>query len=153
MLDIIPIYEVAGNKRDLARPNTVIVSQSEAKRLGVGLGDIIAMPNEYSEDSDDVPEREVEVVAIYKDLPSNNYFSDFADVAMFENIGDQMMEKRYWGYGANSYFIKMKEGSSPDDFLDVYNKISYDFLCVEFEDEKLAKKDIEDNMMLPITEM
>ena len=58
MLDIIPIYEVAGNKRELARPNTVIVSQSEAKRLGVGLGDIIAMPNEYSEDSDDAPERE-----------------------------------------------------------------------------------------------
>ena len=153
MLDIIPIYELAGNKRDLARPNTIIVSQSEAKRLGVGLGDIIAMPNEYSNDSDDAPEREVEVVAIYKDLPLNNYFSDFADVAMFENIGDQMMEKRYWGYGANSYFIKMKEGSSPDDFLDVYNKISYDFLCVEFEDEKLAKKDVEANMMLPITEM
>ncbi|MBR5484098.1 MAG: FtsX-like permease family protein [Alistipes sp.] len=153
MLDIIPIYEVVGNKRDLARPNTVIVSQSEAKRLGVGLGDIIAMPNQYSEDSDDAPEREVEVVAIYKDLPLNNYFSDFADVAMFENIGDKMIEKRYWGYGAQSYFIKIKEGASPDDFLNVYNKIRYDFLCVELEDEKRASEDIEANMMLPITEM
>ncbi|MBQ3196957.1 MAG: FtsX-like permease family protein [Alistipes sp.] len=153
MLDIIPIYEVAGNKRELARPNTVIVSQSEAKRLGVGLGDIIAMPNEYSEDSDDAPEREVEVVAIYKDLPLNNYFSEFFEVAMFENIGDKMLDERYWGYGAQSYFIKIKEGASPDDFLDVYNKIRYDFLCVEFEDEKLASEDIEASMMLPVTEM
>ena len=153
MLDIIPIYEVAGNKRELARPNTVIVSQSEAKRLGVGLGDIIAMPNEYSEDSDDVPEREVEVVAIYKDLPLNNYFSEFFEVAMFENIGDKMLDERYWGYGMQSYFIKIKEGSSPDDFLDVFNKISYDFLCVELEDEKRASEVIEANMMLPVTEM
>ncbi len=153
MLDIIPIYEVAGNKRELARPNTVIVSQSEAKRLGVGLGDIIAMPNEYSEDSDDVPEREVEVVAIYKDLPLNNYFSEFFEVAMFENIGDKMLDERYWGYGVQSYFIKIKEGASPDDFLNVYNKIRYDFLCVEFEDEKRASEDIEASMMLPVTEM
>ncbi len=153
MLDIIPIYEVAGNKRELARPNTVIVSQSEAKRLGVGLGDIIAMPNEYSEDSDDAPEREVEVVAIYKDLPLNNYFSEFFEVAMFENIGDKMLDERYWGYGAQSYFIKIKEGASPDDFLNVYNKIRYDFLCVEFEDEKRASEDIEASMMLPVTEM
>ena len=38
MLDIIPLDVIAGDKRELARPNTVIVSQSEAKRLGVGLG-------------------------------------------------------------------------------------------------------------------
>lgn len=152
LLDIIPIYEIAGDKRELARPNTVIVSQSEAKRLGVGLGDIISMPKEYSEDKDDAPERDVEVVAIYKDLPKNCYFSEFAEAAMFENFGDKNMDMKMWGMGAHTYFIKIKEGSSPDDFLDVYNKILGDFLRADTSEEDI-KRYVDANLMLPITEM
>ena len=152
MLDIIPLDVIAGDKRELARPNTVIVSQSEAKRLGVGLGDIISMPKEYSEDRDDAPERDVEVVAIYKDLPKNCYFSEFAEAAMFENFGDKNMDMKWWGMGAHTYFIKIKEGSSPDDFLDVYNKILGDFLRAETSEENI-KRDVDANLMLPITEM
>ena len=152
MLDIIPLDVIAGDKRELARPNTVIVSQSEAKRLGVGLGDIISMPKEYSEDKDDAPERDVEVVAIYKDLPKNCYFSEFAEAAMFENFGDKNMDMKWWGMGAHTYFIKIKEGSSPDDFLDVYNKILSDFLRAEDSEEDI-KRYVDANLMLPITEM
>ena len=152
LLDIMPIYEIAGDKRELARPNTVIVSQSEAKRLSVGLGDIISMPKEYSEAKDDAPEREVEVVAIYKDLPKNCYFSEFAEAAMFENFGDKNMDMKWWGMGAHTYFIKIKEGSSPDDFLDVYNKILSDFLRAEDSEEDI-KRYVDANLMLPITEM
>ena len=152
MLDIIPLDVIAGDKWELARPNTVIVSQSEAKRLGVGLGDIISMPKEYSEDKDDAPERDVEVVAIYKDLPKNCYFSEFAEAAMFENFGDKNMDMKMWGMGAHTYFIKIKEGSSPDDFLDVYNKILSDFLRAETSEENI-KRDVDANLMLPITEM
>ncbi len=152
MLDIIPLDVIAGDKRELARPNTVIVSQSEAKRLGVGLGDIISMPKEYSEDKDDAPERDVEVVAIYKDLPKNCYFSEFAEAAMFENFGYKNMDMKWWGMGAHTYFIKIKEGSSPDDFLDVYNKILSDFLRADTPEEYI-KRDVDANLMLPITEM
>ncbi len=152
MLDIIPLDVIAGDKRELARPNTVIVSQSEAKRLGVGLGDIISMPKEYSEDKDDAPERDVEVVAIYKDLPKNCYFSEFAEAAMFENFGDKNMDMKMWGMGAHIYFIKIKEGSSPDDFLDVYNKILSDFLRADTSEENI-KRHVDANLMLPITEM
>ena len=152
MLDIIPLDVIAGDKWELARPNTVIVSQSEAKRLGVGLGDIISMPKEYSEDKDDAPERDVEVVAIYKDLPKNCYFSEFAEAAMFENFGDKNMDMKWWGMGAHTYFIKIKEGSSPDDFLDVYNKILSDFLRAENSEEDI-KRYVDANLMLPITEM
>ncbi len=152
MLDIIPLDVIAGDKRELARPNTVIVSQSEAKRLGVGLGDIISMPKEYSEDKDDAPERDVEVVAIYKDLPKNCYFSEFAEAAMFENFGDKNMDMKAWGMGAHTYFIKIKEDSSPDDFLDVYNKILGDFLRADTSEEDI-KRYVDANLMLPITEM
>ena len=152
MLDIIPLDVIAGDKRELARPNTVIVSQSEAKRLGVGLGDIISMPKEYSEDKDDAPERDVEVVAIYKDLPKNCYFSEFAEAAMFENFGDKNMDMMRWGMGAHTYFIKIKEDSSPNDFLDVYNKISSDFLRADTSEENI-KRYVDANLMLPITEM
>ena len=152
MLDIIPLDVIAGDKRELARPNTVIVSQSEAKRLGVGLGDIISMPKEYSEDKDDAPERDVEVVAIYKDLPKNCYFSEFAEAAMFENFGDKNMDMKTWGMGAHTYFIKIKEGSSPNDFLDVYNKILSDFLRADDSEEDI-KRYVDANLMLPITEM
>ena len=152
MLDIIPLDVIAGDKRELARPNTVIVSQSEAKRLGVGLGDIISMPKEYSEDKDDAPERDVEVVAIYKDLPKNCYFSEFAEAAMFENFGDKNMDMKMWGMGAHTYFIKIKEDSSPDDFLDVYNKILSDFLRADGSEEDI-KRYVDANLMLPITEM
>ena len=152
MLDIIPLDVIAGDKRELARPNTVIVSQSEAKRLGVGLGDIISMPKEYSEDKDDAPERDVEVVAIYKDLPKNCYFSEFAEAAMFENFGDKNMDIKRWGMGAHTYFIKIKEDSSPNDFLDVYNKILSDFLRADTSEEDI-KRYVDANLMLPITEM
>ncbi len=110
------------------------------------------MPKEYSEDKDDAPERDVEVVAIYKDLPKNCYFSEFAEAAMFENFGDKNMDMKWWGTGAHTYFIKIKEDSSPDDFLDVYNKILSDFLRADTPEEYI-KRDVDANLMLPITEM
>ena len=71
---------------------------------------------------------------------------------MFENFGDKNMDMKRWGMGEHTYFIKIKEDSSPNDFLDVYNKILGDFLRADTSEEDI-KRYVDANLMLPITEM
>ena len=87
---------VVGSYNDIAgKPNHYAISESEAKRLGLQVGDAL-MLNER--DNKEV----CQIAAIYKDMPRN---SDFDFIKMFYDKGDAHIDN--WNYWQCTYYMKL----------------------------------------------
>ena len=90
---------VVGSYNDIAgKPNHYAISESEAERLGLQVGDAI-MLNER--DNKEV----CQIAAIYKDMPRN---SDFDFIKMFYDKGDAHIDN--WNYWQCNYYMKLTPG-------------------------------------------
>ena len=147
----------------MERPNTVIISRSEAKRLGVGVGDLIFVPHigdnflDYYRSrgrKDDAPEKQLEVVAIFDDFAPN---CDVAKYKMLRNIGKFASANDGDDYGLNMfiYYLKLHDGASIENIKNIYHQALVEinkFSQWPAEDEELdLQADILD--LLPIADI
>jgi hypothetical protein len=128
-LDTFSYKAVEGDLQQMERPNTVIISRSEAKRLGIGVGDLIFVPDigtnftKFYADrgkKDDAPEVQMEVVGIFEDFAVNSVpakYKILRNIGVFATIGRDIM-------GANmfAYFLKLRPNASMENLKSVYRK-------------------------------
>ena len=126
MLDIFSFQTVEGDLKQMERPNTIIISRSEAKRLGVGVGDLLFIP--YLEGGlmeqwigadkkDDAPDKAMEIVGIFEDFAPNSIISQYK---ILRNIGDFGAAVSEDGMHCFPYFVKLHEGVSTENIINVY---------------------------------
>ena len=90
---------VVGSYSDIAgKPNHYAISESEAQRLGLQVGDALLL-NER--DNKEV----CQIAAIYRDMPRN---SDFDFIKMFYDKGDAHIDN--WNYWQCTYYMKLSPG-------------------------------------------
>ena len=90
---------VVGSYNDIAgKPNHYAISESEARRLGLQVGDAL-MLNER--DNKEV----CQIAAIYKDMPRN---SNFDLIKMIYDKGDAHIDN--WNYWQCTYYMKLSTG-------------------------------------------
>ena len=163
LLDVFSYKAVEGDLKQMERPNTVIISRSEAKRLGVGVGDLIFVPHigdnflDYYRSrgrKDDAPEKQLEVVAIFDDFAPN---CDVAKYKMLSNIGKFANASDGDDFGLNMfiYYLKLHDGASMENIKNIYHQALVDinkFSQWPAEDEQLdLQADILD--LLPIADI
>ena len=134
LLDVFSYKAVEGDLKQMERPNTVIISRSEAKRLGVSVGDLIFVPHigdnflDYYRSrgrKDDAPEKQLEVVAIFDDFAPN---CDVAKYKMLRNIGKFASARDGDDYGLNMfiYYLKLHDGASIENIKNIYHQALVD---------------------------
>ena len=163
LLDVFSYKAVEGDLRQMERPNTVIISRSEAKRLGIGVGDVLYIPDigdkflDYYRSrgkKDDAPEKQLEVVAIFEDFAPN---CDVAKYKMLRNIGTFAHTGKGDDYGLNMfiYYLKLHNGASIENIKNIYHQALVEYNKYSQwpdEDETLLKMaDILD--LLPIADI
>ena len=94
---------VAGNWDDMVNDEQFAVSESTARRLGVGVGDTFKLHTEQYGLA--ITVYEATVVAIYADLPPE---SDLETTDMFINAGNDLTGP--WNEWSSVYFVKLREG-------------------------------------------
>lgn len=72
IVELFPFETVAGDLKQVAEPNTVIVAASAAEQMGIGVGDAVWLEGGQWHD-DGKPAEPQQVVAIYKDFPKNSF--------------------------------------------------------------------------------
>ncbi|MBQ3212916.1 MAG: FtsX-like permease family protein [Alistipes sp.] len=126
MLDIFSFQTVEGDLKQMERPNTIIISRSEAKRLGVGVGDLLFIPYRESgileqwsgaDKKDDAPDKAMEIVGIFEDFAPNSIISQYK---ILRNIGDFGAAVSEDGMHCFPYFVKLHEGVSTENIINVY---------------------------------
>ena len=126
MLDIFSFQTVEGDLKQMERPNTIIISRSEAKRLGVGVGDLLFIPYREgglmeqwigADKKDDAPDKAMEIVGIFEDFAPNSIISQYK---ILRNIGDFGAAVSEDGMHCFPYFVKLHEGVSTENIINVY---------------------------------
>ena len=131
---------VAGSWDNWIGNDNVVMSESAAKRLGIQVGDHFQYG--YWD------WRDVNVVAIYKDMPVNSDLSSFDFIL---NMGDVGMDAwNQWGF---NYFIKLVKGADIKDFEEAAAQIAYEswIKSCDVNDQNLTEEDVEESkkMMSP----
>ena len=123
LLDVLSFRTVEGDVRRLSEPETVIISESLAERMGVHAGDEVYLPDmgavKDDPDAGRKPARRMTVAGIYADFAPNTMMSD-VHIAM--DAGDDHLtgEKRYWcNY---TYYVKLREGASPEAMAEAWKR-------------------------------
>lgn len=123
LLDVLSFRTVEGDLRRLSEPETVIISESLAERMGVHAGDEVYLPDmgavKDDPDAGRKPARRMTVAGIYADFAPNTMMSD-VHIAM--DAGDDHLtgEKRYWrNY---TYYVKLRKGASPEALAEVWKR-------------------------------
>ena len=151
LLDVFSYKAVEGDLKQMERPNTVIISRSEAKRLGIVVGDLMFIPDigdtflDYYVSrgkKDDAPEKQLEVVAIFEDFAPN---CEVAKYKMLRNIGTFAHSGNEDDYGLNMfiYYLKLHDGASIENIKSIYHQALVEqnkYSEWPAEDEILAKE-------------
>ena len=126
MLDVLSFRTVEGDVRRLSEPETVIISESLAERMGVHAGDEVYLPDmDAVADDPDAgrkPARRMTVAGVYADFAPNTMMGN-VHIAM--DAGDDHLtgDKRYWGN--YTYYVKLRKGASPEAMAEVWkNSVS-----------------------------
>ena len=107
--------------RRLSEPETVIISESLAERMGVHAGDDVYLPDmDAVKDDPDAgrkPARRMTVAGVYADFAPNTMMGN-VHIAM--DAGDDHLtgDKRYWGN--YTYYVKLRKGASPEAMAEVW---------------------------------
>lgn len=99
---------VAGNWADMVDDQCYALSESSARRLGLGVGDIFKLRGE--EFGLAVQTAEGKVVAVYADPPRH---SDLEAADMFYDVRDDGIED--WNEWSSVYFVKLHSGVTPEE--------------------------------------
>ncbi len=123
LLDVLSFRTVEGDLRRLSEPETVIISESLAERMGVHAGDDVYLPDmEAKEDDPDAgrkPARRMTVAGVYADFAPNTMMGD-VHIAM--DAGDDHLtgDKQHWvNY---TYYVKLRKGASPEALAEVWKR-------------------------------
>lgn len=99
---------VAGSWADMVDDQCYALSESSARRLGLGVGDIFKMRGK--EFGLAVQTTEGKVVAVYADPPCH---SDLEAVDMFYDVRDAGIDD--WNEWSSVYFVKLHSGVTPEE--------------------------------------
>ena len=113
-VDVLGFDILYGDASKMEEPNTVIMSESAALRIGVEIGDNIYFEGgEYYNSNH--PELVQTVVAIFKDFPKNTFLSD---MHIFKNDNcESGVENNMWNY---NHFIKFEKSADLDQFKKIW---------------------------------
>ena len=116
--DIVELFNfeaVAGDLSRVAEPNTVVVAESAAEQMGIGVGDDIWLEGGQWH-NDGKPTEPQQVVAIYKDFPKNS-FLHHRKIFQNDNLA-QGQTNNNWNY---SCFVRLKEGADTEAFCRIWS--------------------------------
>ena len=116
--DIVELFNfeaIAGDLSRVAEPNTVVVAESAAKQMGIGVGDDIWLEGGQWH-NDGKPSEPQQVVAIYKDFPKNS-FLHHRKIFQNDNLS-QGQTNNNWNY---SCFVRLKEDADTEAFCRIWS--------------------------------
>ena len=123
LLDVLSFRTVEGDLRRLSEPETVIISESLAERMGVHAGDDVYLPDmDAKEDDPDAgrkPARCMTVAGVYADFAPNTMMGN---VHMAMDAGDDLLSEDKRDWRAYTYYVKLREGASPEDMAEVWKR-------------------------------
>ena len=123
LLDVLSFRTVEGDLRRLSEPETVIISESLAERMGVHAGDDVYLPDmDAKEDDPDAsrkPARRMTVAGVYADFAPNTMMGN---VHMAMDAGDDLLSEDKRDWRAYTYYVKLREGASPEDMAEVWKR-------------------------------
>ena len=113
-LDVFGFDIVAGDASKIAEPNTIVISQSAAQRMGVEVGGVVYY--EGGEWNNNLrPEHPQTVVAIFKDFPKNTFLYDH-HIFKNDNCKDGKGNNN-WNY---NHFVKFESGADLEQFKKIW---------------------------------
>lgn len=112
-LDVFPFRFSAGGTERFDRPQSIIVSRSAARRLGVGIGDLL-----WIGDKEPSPETGHEIVGVFDDFPDNSLLGKWD---MLCNLGDTSLDSSSeWSF---NYFVKLRPGADREALWEQWQRI------------------------------
>ena len=146
---------IAGDFSKLKEPNTVIMAESTAELMGLGIGD-----NIYHEGghwfNDGKPAHELTIVAIYEDMPKNCLFGSWKIIRGDEGV--YTTENNNWNYCT---FVRLREGADTKNFIHNFQD-SYaqwflgmveEWIIDDPEEEEWVKEEIENGRHILATRL
>lgn len=129
---------VAGDLQKVEEPNTVVVSQSTARLMGIEVGDEIwVKANVFL--TNEKPEVPHTVVAIYKDFAKNTFLNH---VKIFKNDNLHLAKENHnWNY---MHIVRLNEDADPADFARLWEEEYYKVNKKEMEEYLAANPQEED---------
>ena len=115
VVELFNFEAVAGDLSRVAEPNTVVVAESAAEQMGIGVGDDIWFEGGQWHD-DGKPSEPQQVVAIYKDF-QKNCFLHHRKIFQNDNLA-QGQTNNNWNY---SCFVRLKEGADTEAFCRIWS--------------------------------
>ena len=116
IVELFKFEAVAGDLSRVAEPNTVVVAESVAKQMGLGVGDDIWLEGGQWH-NDGKPSEPQQVVAIYKDFPKNS-FLHHRKIFQNDNLA-QGQTNNNWNY---SCFVRLKEDADTEAFCRIWSE-------------------------------
>ena len=116
IVELFKFEAVAGDLSRVAEPNTVVVAESVAKQMGIGVGDDIWLEGGQWH-NDGKPSEPQQVVAIYKDFPKNS-FLHHRKIFQNDNLA-QGQTNNNWNY---SCFVRLKEDADTEAFCRIWSE-------------------------------
>ncbi|MBR2442817.1 MAG: ABC transporter permease [Rikenellaceae bacterium] len=146
---------LAGSFAELKKPNTVIMSRSEAEKLSVGVGDVIYFEGGRRFD-DGKPTHPQTIVAIYEDMPDNSVFGHWGIVRNDEGV--YTLGNNNWNY---TNYVRMREGADLDTYIEIFKKgyadwflgMAEEWIAEDPEEEELLKEEIENGAHILATRL
>ena len=146
---------LAGSFAELKKPNTVIMSRSEAEKLSVGVGDVIYFEGGRHFD-DGKPTHPQTIVAIYEDMPDNSVFGHWGIVQNDEGV--YTLGNNNWNY---TNYVRMREGADLDTYIEIFKKgyadwflgMAEEWIAEDPEEEELLKEEIENGAHILATRL
>lgn len=125
---------IAGNWDDMTDNSRYALSESTARRLGLGVGESFKLCGAYWGLAVNVAT--ISVAAIYADPPRH---SDLEKVDIFRNSDKDGLNQ--WSEWSSVYFVKLREGVTPEEAEQQMNAAMHDLPSNEFT-EKVDSTDI-----------
>lgn len=146
---------LAGDFAELKKPNTVIMSRSEAEKLVVGVGDVIYFEGGLRFD-DGKPTHQQTVVAIYEDMPKNSIFGHWGIVQNDEGV--HTSGNNNWNY---MNFVRMCEGADLNNYIEIFKKgyadwflgMAQEWIAKDPKEEALINKELESGVHILATRL
>ncbi len=104
---------IAGDMSRIAEPNTVIMSEEMAKKLGLKLGDTIWTDSEGGDQAR--PTNPYTIVAIFKDMPRNSFLHNWQIIRSDENC--YTTTNNNWNY---VNLVRLRDGANPDGYARLF---------------------------------
>lgn len=116
IVELFKFEAVAGDMSRVVEPNTVVVAESAAEQMGIGVGDDIWLEGGQWH-NDGKPSEPQQVVAIYKDFPKNS-FLHHRKIFQNDNLA-QGKTNNNWNY---SCFVRLKEDADTESFCRIWSE-------------------------------